>query len=126
MHFPSRPGVAIPCELTLGPPLHTEVRHHWRGYCIVRVAIKGKVMRTAMTGKAIGLGFVLITSCLPGLALAQLEKGPAEYVRWLEERSMLHQATLHARGVSGSGVQWQHPYARPQTREVVRRASVWL
>src|SRR5581483_10713658 len=27
---------------------------------------------------------------------------------------------------SGSGVQWRHPYAEPQPRQVVRKASVWL
>jgi len=48
------------------------------------------------------------------------------YVRWLEERSMLHQARRQAARVSGSGVQWRHPYGRPQPRRVVRRASVWL
>jgi maltose alpha-D-glucosyltransferase/alpha-amylase len=47
-------------------------------------------------------------------------------VRWLEERSMLYQAGRAAREVSGSGVQWRHPYGQPQPAEVVRRASVWL
>src|SRR5438874_713140 len=47
-------------------------------------------------------------------------------LRWLEERSMLRQARQAALAVSGRGVQWRHPYARPQPREAVARASVWL
>lgn len=54
---------------------------------------------------------------------AQEEKG---YIDWLEERSMLHQAARYARAVSGGGEQWQRRYARPQPRQLVRRASVWL
>src|SRR5262245_46459403 len=48
------------------------------------------------------------------------------YVRWLEERSMLYQAGQQARAVSGSGVQWRHPFGEPQPRQAVRRASAWL
>ncbi len=48
------------------------------------------------------------------------------YIRWLEDRSMLHQAARHARAVSGSGIQWLDRYAKPQPREAVRQASVWL
>ena len=33
------------------------------------------------------------------------------YIRWLVERSMLHQAELAARRYSGQGQLWQHPYA---------------
>jgi trehalose synthase len=50
---------------------------------------------------------------------------PAE-VRWLEERSMLHQARAAAAAVSGRAEQWRHPYATPQPRKAVRHASVWL
>ena len=50
----------------------------------------------------------------------------AEYLRWLEERSMLRQAERAARPLSGSGAQWKHAYAAPQTRQAVRQASVWL
>jgi trehalose synthase len=64
---------------------------------------------------------------------AQAAQAPAaaksdvpEYLRWLEERSMLHQARRYAAEVSGRGVAWQRPYAAPQTRDAVRRASVWL
>jgi hypothetical protein len=39
---------------------------------------------------------------------------------------MLYQAARHARSVSGSGIQWRHPYADPRPRALVRKASVWL
>jgi trehalose synthase len=48
------------------------------------------------------------------------------YVRWLEERSMLHDATLAARAYSGTGALWQHPYAKPNARAASARASVWF
>jgi trehalose synthase len=83
-------------------------------------------MSAATTRLSGAMNLVLLASCFPGPALAQPEGEQAAYVRWLEERSMLHQAARHARGVSGSGVQWQHPYAEPRPREVVRRAGVWL
>src|SRR4051794_37719402 len=67
---------------------------------------------------------VLLLVC-PALSLGQSQED-GDYIRWLEERSMLSQAARHARTVSGSGVQWLHRYARPQPRAAVRRASVWL
>lgn len=39
---------------------------------------------------------------------------------------MLRQAERVARSISGNAAQWKHPYAAPQTRHAVRRASVWL
>jgi trehalose synthase len=48
------------------------------------------------------------------------------YITWLEKRSMLYQARLMSRKVSGGSFQWQHAYAEPQPREVVKRASVWM
>jgi trehalose synthase len=48
------------------------------------------------------------------------------YVRWLEERSMLHDATLAARAYSGSGALWRNPYAKPNPRAASTRASVWF
>ncbi|MGH8220928.1 MAG: maltose alpha-D-glucosyltransferase [Steroidobacteraceae bacterium] len=50
----------------------------------------------------------------------------SQYIHWLEERSMLHQAALLARHYSGSSRQWQHPYGRPQPRAATARASVWF
>jgi len=48
------------------------------------------------------------------------------YVRWLVERSMLHQAEVTARRYSGHGELWQHPYAIPQPRAASALASVWF
>ena len=39
---------------------------------------------------------------------------------------MLSQARRQAATISGSGVQWRHPYGTPQPRQAVRQASVWL
>ena len=49
-----------------------------------------------------------------------------EYVRWLEERSMLHHADGLARRCSASGVMWRHPFAEPQPRAAAALASVWF
>jgi trehalose synthase len=48
------------------------------------------------------------------------------YIRWLVERSMLHQAERVARRYSGQGQLWQHPYANPQPRAASALASVWF
>jgi trehalose synthase len=48
------------------------------------------------------------------------------YLRWLVERSMLHQAEMTARRYSGQGQLWQHPYANPQPRAASALASVWF
>jgi trehalose synthase len=48
------------------------------------------------------------------------------YIRWLVERSMLHQAELSARRYAGQGQIWQHPYALPQPRAASALASVWF
>ena len=50
----------------------------------------------------------------------------ATYIRWLVDRSMLHQAELTARRYSGQGQLWQHPYANPQPRAASALASVWF
>ncbi|OAI57920.1 hypothetical protein AYO47_00060 [Planctomyces sp. SCGC AG-212-M04] len=39
---------------------------------------------------------------------------------------MLFQAREQALSISGSAVQWGHPYGEPQPREAVKQASVWL
>ena len=48
------------------------------------------------------------------------------YIRWLVERSMLHQAEVTARRYSGHGELWRHPYAIPQPRAASALASVWF
>lgn len=47
-------------------------------------------------------------------------------LRWLEEHSMLFQAERATTNVSGNKSQWQHAFARPQPRQAVQHASVWL
>jgi trehalose synthase len=61
----------------------------------------------------------------PSVPASQNAEGPA-YIRWLEERSMLHQAQVVAQRYSGSSAQWQHPYGVPQPRAALSRASVWF
>jgi hypothetical protein len=71
---------------------------------------------------------VILSSCLH-VASGQvpvLSGTDREYVHWLEERSMLYQASQQARLVSGSSVQWRRPYGEPQPHQVVKRASVWV
>ncbi len=61
----------------------------------------------------------------PSAAAPGAASGDA-YIRWLVERSMLHQAELTARRYSGQGQLWQHPYANPQPRAASALASVWF
>ena len=49
-----------------------------------------------------------------------------EYVEWLVEQSMLHDANRLATQLSGSGGMWQNPFAHPDPRAAVERASVWF
>jgi trehalose synthase len=56
--------------------------------------------------------------------------GPAtasnrNYVNWLRRESMLRSANLLASRYVGRGSMWQNPYARPQPRAAIRKASVW-
>ena len=79
------------------------------------------------------LALVLVLVAMSPRVPAQQRQAPApdakpssgtwndpEYLRWLEERSMLYQARQAARAVSGRGVQWRHPYGEPQPREAVQ------
>jgi len=52
-------------------------------------------------------------------------RNPA-YVAWLEEQSMLHDATLLGRQLAGHHAMWAAPYAHPDPRAAVRQASVWF
>ena len=57
--------------------------------------------------------------------------GPADgtnpgYVAWLEQQSMLQEASVLARQVAGQSSMWLRPYALPDPRAAVRRASVWF
>ena len=81
-------------------------------------------------------GLLLLATLLGALGLAcqpTLTARPAatpvagdSYIRWLVERSMLHQAEVTARRYSGHGELWQHPYAIPQPRAASALASVWF
>jgi trehalose synthase len=50
----------------------------------------------------------------------------AEYVSWLVERSMLEDAKRYATLFSGQGSMWQNPYANPDPRTAIEKASVWF
>ena len=49
-----------------------------------------------------------------------------EYVEWLVDESMLADANRLASQLSGQGSMWQNPFAHPDPRAAVDRASVWF
>lgn len=49
-----------------------------------------------------------------------------EYVEWLVEESMLYDANRLATQLSGTGGMWQNPFAHPDSRAALERASVWF
>ena len=49
-----------------------------------------------------------------------------EYVEWLVEQSMLPDANRLATQLSGQGCMWQNPFAHPDPRAALERASVWF
>ncbi len=49
-----------------------------------------------------------------------------DYVRWLEQRSVLHNAKAIAAQYAGKGEMWRHPYAETQPRAAATLASVWF
>ena len=101
------------------------------------VAAPGKVLRLV----AAFVGF----ACLPALVAQEVKPSqksqaassttlegeqkewiePA-YIEWLEGHSLLRQAEVLSRQISGRGVQWRHPYAEPRPEELVSKASVWV
>jgi len=48
------------------------------------------------------------------------------YVDWLEDQSMLNDANALGRQLSGQAGMWQNPYAHPNPRAAVEKASVWF
>jgi trehalose synthase len=48
------------------------------------------------------------------------------YVGWLVERSMLEDAKRFATLFSGQGSMWQNPFANPNPRAAIQKASVWF
>lgn len=49
-----------------------------------------------------------------------------KYIHWLEQQSLLFNASKLARQVSGHSMQWQRPYAMPQSQAAVKAGSVWF
>ena len=50
----------------------------------------------------------------------------ALYVSWLAEQSMLADAVEFGRQFSGQGSMWQNPFANPDPRAAIEKASVWF
>ncbi len=48
------------------------------------------------------------------------------YVEWLQSQSMLADATTLARQLAGQASMWNNPFAHPNPRAAVDRASVWF
>ena len=48
------------------------------------------------------------------------------YIDWLEQQSMLHDATALGRQLAGDHAMWAAPYAHPDPRAAVQHASVWF
>ncbi|GAA3695363.1 maltose alpha-D-glucosyltransferase [Arthrobacter ginkgonis] len=48
------------------------------------------------------------------------------YIEWLRNQSMLGDADVLARQLSGQASMWQNPYAFPNPRAAVEKASVWF
>lgn len=48
------------------------------------------------------------------------------YVQWLVGQSMLADADVLSRQLSGQPTMWRNPYARPDARRALRTASVWF
>ncbi|MET0694426.1 MAG: maltose alpha-D-glucosyltransferase [Propionibacteriaceae bacterium] len=49
-----------------------------------------------------------------------------EYVSWLIQESMLDDAKTIASQFSGTGGMWQNPFANPDPRAAIEKASVWF
>jgi len=50
----------------------------------------------------------------------------SQYIKWLEEQSLLYSAGILAKEISGKAGQWQYPYAKPETKAALNTASVWF
>jgi trehalose synthase len=84
-------------------------------------------MPAGLAGILSVLIFILCSTGIFTEAYAAKEvKNEGQYIRWLEEQSMLYNSERLAEQVSGKGGQWRHRYAEPQTEELVNTASVWF
>jgi len=50
----------------------------------------------------------------------------ADYIQWLESRSMLYQAEHLSDLIAGKSLQWRNAYGHPRPQDFVRAASVWF
>src|SRR5579872_4166249 len=114
------------------PPNIMRSRKHPVNSLRCRFAARGSSAKRICWGALVGLHTLAWTTLAiatpPGAARPEGPATPADarYIHWLEERSMLHQASALARRYSGNSIQWQHPYGEPQPRAAVARASVWF
>jgi trehalose synthase len=67
-----------------------------------------------------------VRSELPAEAEGDAAADNDEYVQWLVRESMLWDAKQLAIQLSGQGSMWQNPFASPDPRTAVERASVWF
>ena len=49
-----------------------------------------------------------------------------DYISWLQQKSMLADASTIAGQFSGTGDVWQHPFAVPNPAAAIRKASIWF
>ena len=49
-----------------------------------------------------------------------------DYISWLQQKSMLADASTIAGQFSGIGDVWQHPFAVPNPAAAIRKASIWF
>ena len=56
----------------------------------------------------------------------RLGQTSADYIQWLESRSMLYQAEHLSDLIAGKHLQWRHAYGHPRPQDFVRDASVWF
>lgn len=72
--------------------------------------------------------FALLSFCsvLIGWQHVGLAQDSPEYIEFLEQNSMLHQADEISDRISGMGIQWRNDFGEPEPTMLVQLASVWL
>lgn len=88
--------------------------------------VNPKAAMRSIPAMLVGAGLLCVVPAGAARAAPPDSAATADYVHWLEQRSMLYQAAQLATRYSGSAIQWQHPYGKPQPRAAVSRASVWF
>jgi trehalose synthase len=58
--------------------------------------------------------------------MGKKEKRVPKLIRELEQQSMLYQASLLSKKISGHRIQWENPYGYPQAEQIRKEASVWI